>query len=265
MAGFDYTYLSLGAGLQSTAMMICSTLGLYDTPRADVAIFADTGDEPKWVYDQLETLRAWSDIPIEVAQKGHLSADLLGKTHFVCIPAFSASDTGKGSMLRRQCTREYKIAPIEKKVRELLGYQPRQRVKERAQALIGISIDEVGRMRPSRTKWVTNSYPLVNAGLNRFSCLRICRDAGFAEPKKSACVYCPYHDNAYWRDLKANHADEFQKAVTFDVQIRNMTMKGDAEPAYIHRSLKPLSEVNFDGDAGQMEMFDNDCEGMCGV
>ncbi len=45
---FDFTYLSLGAGVQSTAMLIMSALGLYGCPNADVAIFADTGDEPAW-------------------------------------------------------------------------------------------------------------------------------------------------------------------------------------------------------------------------
>ncbi|KKM78901.1 hypothetical protein LCGC14_1355330 [marine sediment metagenome] len=43
----DFTYISFGAGVQSTALLIMSNLGLKDCPKADVAIFADTGDEPR--------------------------------------------------------------------------------------------------------------------------------------------------------------------------------------------------------------------------
>jgi len=30
-----------------------SAKGLYDCPKVDLAVFADTGDEPQWVYDYL--------------------------------------------------------------------------------------------------------------------------------------------------------------------------------------------------------------------
>jgi hypothetical protein len=36
---------------------------------------------------------------------------------------------------------------------------------------------------------------------------------------------------------------------------------------FMHRSLKPLEEVDFRNaeDFGQVNMFGNECEGMCGV
>lgn len=45
-------FISLGAGVQSTTMLLMSLNG--DLERADCAIFADTQDEPKAVYDHLE-------------------------------------------------------------------------------------------------------------------------------------------------------------------------------------------------------------------
>ena len=53
------TYISLGAGVQSTAMYVLSALGKQGVPRADFAVFADTGDEPRHVYEQLEKLEDW--------------------------------------------------------------------------------------------------------------------------------------------------------------------------------------------------------------
>ena len=119
----EITYLSFGAGVQSTALLIMSNLGLYGCPRADVAIFADTGDEPSWVYENVERMREWSAIPVEVVSQGHLSQDIISRHNgarprFAAVPAFTSDGNGRESMLRRQCTREYKIEPITKKVQE---------------------------------------------------------------------------------------------------------------------------------------------------
>src|SRR5581483_2421349 len=76
---FDFTYISLGAGVQSTALVILSALGLHGCPKADCAIFADTQDEPAWVYDHLNTLTAWAadhGLPVHVTTKGCLSRDV---------------------------------------------------------------------------------------------------------------------------------------------------------------------------------------------
>jgi hypothetical protein len=66
--------------------------------------------------------------------------------------------------------------------------------------------------------------------------------------------------------MKDDQPIEFEKAVKFDENIRNMTMKGSEQPGYIHRSCKPLSEAVFKvGDPNQVDMWGNECEGMCGV
>jgi hypothetical protein len=269
---YDFTYLSLGAGVQSTALLAMSALGLHSCPKADVAIFADTGDEPAWVYEHLERLKEWSSIPIHVTAKGHLSQDvqdrLTGKKkRFAAIPAWTRGKDGRAAPLRRQCTREYKIEPLEKKVRELLGYRKYQRNKHRVACLLGISTDEVSRVKPSRTHWVTNVYPLIDAGFSRDDCARIIREAGLLVPKKSACVFCPFHDDRYWHDLKTNHPDEFARAVSFDLTIRDMTKTGIQQPVFLHRSLRPLEEIDFGNGLSLplLNQFTNECEGMCGV
>ena len=77
---FDYIYLSLGVGVQSSAL-----LNLAETdpeiPTPDVAIFADTGDEPAWVYRQVEDLKRRSSIPIRVVRKHatSLSEDMIAR------------------------------------------------------------------------------------------------------------------------------------------------------------------------------------------
>ena len=266
----DYTYLSLGAGLQSSALLVMSNLELHDCPRADVAIFADTGSEPEWVYENLEHLRQWSEIPVETVQRGNLGADALetseGKRNrFASLPLFIKNDDGKRGILRRQCTREYKVEPIEKRVRHLLGYRPRQRIREKVDALIGISIEEAGRCRPSRTRWITNRHPLLDARLSRTQCQEILTAQGLPIPKKSACVFCPYRDNKGWRQMRDESPEEWEKAVAFDEAVRDMTQARIKKPGFVHSSLKPLRDAPIDVGTDQLDMFTEECEGMCGV
>src|SRR5512142_213642 len=64
--------ISLGAGVQSTALLL---LALHGEVAADAAIFADTGWEPAAVYAHLERLRALAaarGFPIHVVRNGDI-------------------------------------------------------------------------------------------------------------------------------------------------------------------------------------------------
>lgn len=70
------TVLSLGAGVQSTALALMAVDGLIEMPVA--AVFADTGDEPEEIYEHVQRLRGMVPFPIhEVKEGGGLGADFL--------------------------------------------------------------------------------------------------------------------------------------------------------------------------------------------
>ncbi len=262
--GMYLKIISYGAGVQSTALLVLSALGQRGVPKADYAVFADTGDEPQYIYDYLEVVTQWAKphgLEVVTCSAGKLSEDLLETDRtFVAIPAWRPMGDGKEMPMRRQCTREYKITPIEKKIRELMGYKPRQRIKENVQVMLGISCDEASRVKPSRTGWIENSWPLIDARLYRSHCVDIVKEAGLPAPQKSSCHYCPYHSNSYFLWLKNNHPEDWQKAVDFDEAIR---VKHPDDPMYVHRSLKPLGEVDLNDY--QLSLFDEECEGYCGL
>ena len=54
--------------------------------------------------------------------------------------------------------------------------------------------------------------------------------------------------------------------VEIDRLIRN-GVRGTTQKLYLHRSLKPLDEIDFASaeDRGQGTLFGDECEGMCGV
>ena len=274
--------LSLGAGVQSSAVFLMACRGYWDHP-LDAAIFSDTGWEPasvyQWLDDVLQPEADRAGIPIYRVKKGNIRDDALvsgmtgkrgGNQRWVSIPYFTKNpETGKRGMIRRQCTTEYKIQPVHKKIREMLGLEFRQKAKPgiQVQLWFGISGDEAQRMRDSRFHFVENYYPLIDhePAMNRKDCSSWILSQGWEMPPRSACIGCPYKSNREWKEMQQDTPEEFRDAVQFDSDIRKTGGKmGDV---FIHSSLKPLGEIDFRSDLekGQVSLFGEECEGMCGV
>lgn len=274
-------YGSLGAGTQSSALLVLSALGLREVPRADVWFFADTGSEPQFVYDHLDLMTDWAarhDIKVIRCSRGNLGEDLLRKIgteegRFASVPFWTLGKDGRAAPTRRQCTRDYKIEVIERAVREYTGIKKHKHMRTQCTAIIGISWDERQRCKDSRTPWITNRYPLVESKISVDGCRDILRRNHLPIPGKSACVFCPYHSNAYWRWLREQHPDEWARAVIFDEAIRDQSSSGMENPTFVHRSLTPLHMVDLGEardekpipQAGLFDGFREECDGMCGV
>ena len=261
--------LSLGAGVQSTTMALMAAHGEI-TPMPDCAIFADTGWEPKPVYEHLRWLMSDNVLPfpVHIVSVGNLRSDLIAGTNstgqrFASVPWYTLSPRGKAGMGRRQCTQEYKLKPIRRKVRELLGDKT---PKGGATMWIGISLDEAIRMKPSIVGYIVNRFPLLEGKITRRECLMWLQSHGYTKPPKSSCIGCPYRDNKGWRAMRDNRPEEWADAVELDRQIRRRPGMRNYDQ-FMHRSLKPLDQVDLSTaeDRGQLNLFNNECEGMCGV
>jgi len=255
--------ISLGAGVQSSVMALMAAHG--ELPRPDCAIFADTQWEPQYVYHHLDWLETHLPFPVHRVSKGDIrSAAVSGG--FSEIPFFGL-EGNKKTMGRRQCTFDFKINPIRQKLRELLGLKKGERAKGiKVNTWIGISTDEAGRMKPSRDPWNNNVWPLIEKNMSRQDCLRwFEKHYPNRVLAKSACIGCPFHNDRDWREMKINDPRSFVDAVKFDIEIRTSGSTGAQQ--FVHASRKPLGEVDFRNleDKGQINMFNNECEGMCGV
>jgi hypothetical protein len=269
--------LSLGAGVQSTTIALLSAVG--ELPPLDVAIFADTGSEPAVVYRHLAWLQTPGllPFPIHIVKAGAVSLGdgMLaamngggGRGFHARPPLFVRNPDGTKGMVRRQCTGDYKIDPIEKEVRRLLGLKVRQRWPKTlvAEQWIGISRDEASRMRDSPRAAVVFRYPLIERGWSRNNCLDWLAANGYPTPPKSACTFCPFHSDRAWRELRDTDAAGWNEAVAVDRAVRHgfKNLKGTM---YLHASLVPLEDVDLSSPAerGQPNMFENECAGVCGV
>jgi hypothetical protein len=157
-------------------------------------------------------------------------------------------------MARRQCTSEYKLKPIKAKVRELLGYPHPTPVPRglRAEVAIGISTDEISRVRDSDVKYMRNVHPLIDLDMSRKDCERYLKANGWNSVAKSACIGCPFHGNRQWRELREDAPEEWADAVEFDAAIRNGSARANANgndlrgSMFLHRSRMPLAQAPID-------------------
>lgn len=269
--------LSLGAGVQSSTLALMAAAGEV-TPMPSAAIFSDTKAEPASVYKWLDWLEKRLPFPVHRVTAGSLTdVSLRIRQHRSkpgaiwaksLIPAYVANPDGTRGLMGRSCTADHKLRPLLKLQRKLAGVK-RGEKEVRAVTWIGISLDEVHRMKPSRDSWAQNRWPLIEMEMTRHDCLRWMESHGYPKPPRSACVYCPFQSDHEWRRLRDEEPVEFARAVQFERDLQDVKRKTtiiNGVP-FLHKSLRPLSEVDFSTDAerGQLSMFGNECEGMCGV
>ena len=280
----QWNVLNLGAGVQSSVLALMITKG--DLPPVDFAVFADTQAGPDEVYEWLAWLTPQLSFPVYVVTQGDLTEASLR-------PRFRQKDTTRGpkgsqytkrviplfgikdgevalktAVLSRNCTTDYKITPILRKIKELCGIKRGQKECTVTQ-WVGISKDEMQRAKYPTDPWSQHYWPLLDEGMTRADCLHWMKENGYPEPPRSACIYCAFHDNAEWLRLKKTLPKEWAKAVKFDKDIRKAHAGEHATlsmEVFLHRTCVPLDEVDFGADDVRPEHgFNEECSGHCGL
>jgi hypothetical protein len=237
--------LSLGAGVQSSTLALMIEKG--EVPMVDGAIFADVKGEPMAVYTHLDWLEKQLSYPVYRVTWRDLKQDIL--------------DAAEGKYTAF-------TAP-------LLGLEKGEKRKKgtEVEMLMGISRDEVFRIKTNRIKYINNVYPLVDLKMTRADCLTWMQKFNYPKPPRSACTFCPYHSNEEWKEIKKNKK-EWDEVVAMDKAIRHqekykLKNKNSTEvldELYLHREGIPIDQVNFDKKKkdDQLDLFQSECEGMCG-
>lgn len=254
--------LSLGAGVQSSCIALMSARG--DLPPLDAAIFADTGDEPAAVYQHLDWLETQLPFPVHRVGGGRsLSQALKDGDDAARIPFH----VGAGGLATRQCTRNFKLRPIRQETRRILGVGPRGHVAAGAVEMwVGISVDEVFRIKPSGVDYIVNRHILVEQRMSRWDCLRWMSERQYPRPPKSSCRFCPYQSRAQWIAQRDKAPEDFAKTVALDRWLREPAQVARFHgELFVHSSRVPLAEAQLEKLDDQPDLFNHECEGMCGV
>ena len=181
------TVISYGGGIQSTALVV---LAMRERWVIDEIVHVDLVDaESPATREYVALFRDWlrrehgRDITII---ERDLYGDMLARPEFTPVPWHGKCER---FMLSRQCTRQYKVAPLQ---RCLYDRYPGECIR----LMLGISVDEYHRMRDSSAARIEHVYPLVDRRLTRWQCREIVERAGLAAPSKSSCWFCPYRSSA---------------------------------------------------------------------
>lgn len=278
--------LSFGVGIQSSTILLMSCKGILK--KLDYAIFADPGWESRKTYEHLAWITVEAErhgIPVLTVTAGNIRDDCVSNQvrgrgggmlkrdggRWASLPFYTFGDDGQGKM-HRQCTNEYKIEPIEQKIRKLLSLKKGQHwpTSHVVNQWYGISADEAHRMRMPGCLWKKNVYPLCGVPtdllphpMRRGDCIQwLAENYPDRTVPRSACIGCPFHSDAEWRRLRDESPDEWADAVAFDKAIRKMG--GMRDEVFLHRKCVPLDQVDLSTpeDHGQLNWL-NECMGMC--
>ncbi len=249
------TYLSLGAGVDTTAIVLMPDI----MDQVDFVIFADTGSENPETYAYLgnylkphlekihkplvmvhgkETVNGESVTNMELAYLG-----------WKMIPV----------RFMRHCTDKWKIRPMNRYLQDTYP-------GEKLRVIIGFAYDEIQRVNTTRWKDQEVWYPLIDKKMRRTDCEKYIRDQGFPVPPKSGCFYCPFQRLEQWKNLRINHPDLWKRAVELEMNglhypemtLSNFKKKGKfLTLEEVDRILgKPLDD--YDVDPAEEE-----CSGAC--
>lgn len=226
---------SYGGGVQTIAILTLIAEGRL--PKPELAIMADTGRERsstlRYYKQHAEPIFEELEIPFELAGHDLATVDLYAKNGDLLIPAYT--QTGK---LPTFCSNEWKRFVANRRLREL-GYGPKNPIT----IWMGMSLDEIERLKTDDPKWIHNHYPLVyDVPLRRHECLLQIERFGLPRPPKSACKICPHLNNEEWLELREDDPEDFREAVALDREVRANDKQGGV---FLHSSLVPLDQVDF--------------------
>lgn len=252
--------LSCGAGMQSTALALMSCENVKypgkwtKVPVYDAIIFCDLGKEPIWVYSQVDFIKnacREAQIPFYILETD-LNGDYkrnFGKSRVVSIPFWTIGEDGKKGKMRRNCTLDYKISVIQKFVRwNLLGYKKGQRLKiedfKAHEMHIGFSVEESKRAKSNNHKMFVNEFPLIDMEMERKDNYAYIRDIWGLETKASACNFCPFHRNYFFKHLKEEYPGDYSDLIEFDRMLeREQPNTKIKSQLFISRSRKRIEEL----------------------
>jgi hypothetical protein len=218
--------------------------------KADLIVHADTTRERAATYAYIAMMEPLlRDGGIEVvtvrAKRAHLDLNQskTSQGQYTMMPLFTRTEKGV-RQLQRQCTKDWKINPVDKAIASFLKSHGLPRNTPR-RVMIGITTGEWWRGKDSRHPHTTNVYPFLEEGVSRKDCEQWYADRGIEAPPKSSCVMCPYHNDRAWAEMKRENGEDWLRAIECDAAIRiRRNPDGSLNtPMYVHRACKPLADA----------------------
>ena len=267
------TVLNYSAGKQSTCLLWMVLRGEIETPENFIVLRADPGMENSETYRHAEMMReecAQAGIEYYVADGPNLYEDLVdldgSETRLDNPPYWTKDEKGKIGKLRHKCTRNYKIAPMDRFIRKYLEEhfgisRKTSRLGDGAvEKWIGFSKDEAQRIKPPSRKYIRFRYPLIDLGMTTEDVIQFYEDRGLQRPPRSVCNACFANGLDVLEEMYHNRPDDWEQAVNVDEAVRDLSSIGVEDEVYVSHTGKPLEQI---AEEGFTDAVDNKDEYSC--
>lgn len=246
---------SCGGGRQSAGIAALILQG--ELPHPDHVVMAALEWERKATYryvcDYIRPAMRSLGIPFTfVSRKKYATKDFFGGTSGTkpLVPAYT-NRSGNPSKLSEFCSGEWKREVVMRWAAEQDGWKVRG-----VDNWVGISFDEMHRVRAPRRLWIHPTYPLCFVRPTRVAgCLAAVERQGWPEPPRSRCEHCPNQSDAEWAELTP---EEWERACLTDEYVRSIDPN-----AFLHKQMIPLRQVTLDAKADNGGLFGGCSSGTC--
>ncbi|WP_433333008.1 phosphoadenosine phosphosulfate reductase [Spirillospora sp. CA-294931] len=255
---------SFGGGWQSTAALVLAAQGRLDF---QLFLFANVGDDSEYPatlrYIREHAAPFAQAHGIELRELFRIRRDgtvetLYGRlmregSRSIPIPIRMSN----GAPGTRSCTADFKIRVIGRWLKAHGASKDNP-----ATIGIGISLDEIHRANKRRTEpYERIVYPLLDLHIRRADCPQIIRSANLPLPPKSACWFCPFRRLEYWKTLRRDDPELFQRACHLEDTINTRRRMLDRDPVWLTRYNAPLAEVVPNETPLPIDDTDATCDG----
>lgn len=250
--------LSYGGGVQSTAMLVLAGQGVIDYR---LALFANVGhdsENPATVLYLEQYAKPYAEsvgvelVELERVRRDGKTETIMGRIHNQNASIGIPVRMSNGAPANRNCTQDFKVKVVAKELKRRGATRD-----DPATVALGISMDEYQRMRSeSGIPHERLAYPLIDLRMDRQDCINVIAKAGLPVPPKSSCYFCPFHNNATWRDMARNEPDLFARSVELERYINQRRDQLGKDHVWLSGALRPLDQAF--SDDGQLSMFDDD-------
>lgn len=194
--------ISCGQGGPSLYLIVAAGEGLFP---ADIVITADTGWENDCLWSTGERTDAatfFHEVTKPLAEEYGFDAFFVRANDGDGVPLPPLQDTqwpnkqdiplygSRGGKLNQSCTSKYKVAAIRQQLRRMGARS--------ATTNLGITMSEIGRMKPNDVLWETKAYPLIETRIYRATIEEDLNRRGIPFLVTSQCDGCPHKDFPRW-------------------------------------------------------------------
>lgn len=227
---------SVGLGTQSTLFLLSSYKELREKSEVLEKLYTMYEGKPVYIYAKVAERPETLEYMKYLEDLGYMSNLTTIESKYGDMYEYYKNNHTIPFKVFRECTNFFKMTPIKKYARHVL----KGHFKNPVGNILGITTDEIRRVRENKLKYLKNLFPFVELGMSRDDVLKVYDEIGIKRPVKSGCWFCPFQRKVDWINLKNNYPEYFQLAIELEENVIDKRPDSKYEPLLYRKGLRNL-------------------------